>query len=59
MNWIEKTNYKTEMMKRRLTYNGKQVYIKKLKSKYAIVSYHKEGSIKQFKVDIKDLADIK
>lgn len=46
-------------MKRRLTYNGKQVYIKKLKSKYAIVSYHKEGSIKQFKVDIKDLADIK
>jgi hypothetical protein len=58
MNWIEKTNYNTEMMKRRLTYNGKQVYIKKLKSKYALVSHYKEGNIKQFKVNIKDLADL-
>tara|TARA_R100001440_G_scaffold75700_1_gene103658 strand:- start:11751 stop:11927 length:177 start_codon:yes stop_codon:yes gene_type:complete len=58
MNWTEKTNYKKEMMKRRLTYNGKQVYIKKLHSKYAIVSHNKEGNVKQFKVNIKDLADI-
>ena len=45
-------------MKRRLTYNGKQVYIKKLHSNYAIVSHNKEGNKKQFKVNIKDLADI-
>jgi len=59
MNWMTEKKLNEEMMKRRLTYNGKQVYIKKLDSKYAIVSHYKEGNVKQFKVNIKQLADIK
>lgn len=51
--------YIDEMMKRRLTYNGKRVYIKALDSKKALVSYTKEGNVGQFKVNIKDLADFK
>jgi hypothetical protein len=47
------------MMKRRLTYNGKRVYIKSLGTKRALVSYYKENDYKMFKVDVKDLADFK
>jgi len=56
---IEMTNFINQMMKRRLTYKGKRVYIKSLDTKKAIVSYTKEGAYKQFKVDIKDLVDFK
>lgn len=48
-----------ELMKRRLTYKGKQVFIKSLSSNYAIVSYNKDTSNKKFKVDVKHLADLK
>ena len=48
-----------DTMKRRLTYNGKRVYIKALDTKKAIVSYTKEGNTGQFKVDINKLADFK
>jgi hypothetical protein len=47
-----------EIMKRRLTYKGNKVYIKHLTSKYALVSHSKEGE-KKFKVNIKDLAELK
>lgn len=59
MDWMTKKKFKQEMLKRRLTYNGKRVYIKSLDSTKAIVSHFKEGNYKQFKVDIKDLADFK
>ena len=51
--------YIDEMMKRRLTYNGKRVYIKALDSRRALVSYTKEGNVGQFKVNVRDLADFK
>lgn len=53
------TKFINETMKRRLTYNGKRVYIKSLDTKKALVSYTKEGNYKQFKVNIKDLVDFK
>jgi hypothetical protein len=56
----EKTKrFINEIMKRRLTYNGKRVYIKSLGTKRALVSYYKENDYKMFKVDVKDLADFK
>ena len=48
-----------DTMKRRLTYNGKRVYIKFLDTKKAIVSYTKEGNKGQFKVDVKELVEFK
>tara|TARA_R110000803_G_scaffold103566_1_gene171709 strand:- start:18 stop:188 length:171 start_codon:yes stop_codon:yes gene_type:complete len=48
-----------EMLKRRLTYNDKRVYIKCLGSNIAIVSHHEENDYKQFKVNIKDLVEFK
>ncbi len=54
---MEKT--KKEMLKRRLTYNDKRVYIKSLGSNIAIVSHTEEGNYKQFKVNIEDLVDFK
>tara|TARA_R110002073_G_scaffold92078_1_gene216103 strand:- start:34 stop:204 length:171 start_codon:yes stop_codon:yes gene_type:complete len=54
---LEKTE--KEMLKRRLTYNNKRVYIKSLGSKIAIVSHTEEGNYKQFKVNIEDLAEFK
>ena len=45
-------------MKRRLTYNGNRVYIKSLTPKYALVSHSKDNKGK-FKVNVKDLAEIK
>ena len=59
MDWMKMKKFKNEMLKRRLTYNGKRVYIKSLDSDKAIVSFTKEGNYKQFKVNIKDLADFK
>lgn len=59
MDWIKKKKFKKEMLKRRLTYNGKRVYIKSLDSTKAIVSFTKEGNYKQFKVNIEDLVDFK
>jgi hypothetical protein len=56
MNWMN--NFDTGLMKRRLTYKGNRVYIKHLTSKYALVSHSKEGE-KKFKVNIKDLAELK
>ena len=53
------TKFINETMKRRLTYKGKRVYIKSLDTKKALVSYTKEGNYKQFKVNIKDLAEFK
>jgi len=53
--WMD--NFDTELMKRRLTYKGNRVYIKHLTNKYALVSYSNQA--KKFKVDIKDLADLK
>lgn len=47
-----------ELMKRRLTYNGNRVYIKSLTPKYALVSHNENGKGK-FKVNVKDLADLK
>lgn len=48
-----------EMLKRRLTYNNKRVFIKSLGSKLAIVSHIEEGNYKQFKVNIEDLVEFK
>jgi len=53
------TKFINDTMKRRLTYKGKRVYIKSLDTKKALVSYTKEGNYKQFKVNIKDLAEFK
>jgi len=47
-----------EIMKKRLSYNGKKIYIKSLSSKYALVSFNKEESKGMFKVDIKELVEI-
>ena len=47
-----------ELMKRRLTYNDRRVYIKSLTPKYALVSFEKEGRQKVFKVDIDHLVKI-
>jgi|TARA_R100000988_G_scaffold102726_2_gene79187 hypothetical protein len=49
----------TEIMKKRLSYNGKKIYIKSLTSTYALVSYSKETSKGKFKVDVKELVEIK
>ena len=45
-------------MKKRLTYNGKKIYIKYLTSHYAIVSHSKDEDKGKFKVNVKELADI-
>ena len=45
-------------MKKRLSYNGKKIYIKSLSSKYALVSFNKEEKKGMFKVDIKELVEI-
>ena len=47
-----------EIMKKRLSYNGKKIYIKSLSSKNALVSFNKEESKGVFKVDIKELVEI-
>ncbi len=47
-----------DLMKRRLTHNGKRVYIKSLTPNYALVSYNEEASEKLFKVDIDSLVKI-
>ncbi len=59
MEWMILEKTKKEMLKRRLTYNNKRVYIKSLSSKIAIVSHTEEGNFKQFKVNIEDLVDFK
>ena len=56
MNWMN--YFDNDIMKRRLTYKGNKVYIKHLTPKYALVSHSKEGD-KKFKVNIKDLAELK
>ena len=48
-----------DLMKRRLTYNGERVYIKKLTSKYALVSKDKKRERGLFKVNIDRLAKLK
>ena len=55
-NWT--SYFDEELMKRRLTYNGNRVYIKSLTPKYALVSHNENGKGK-FKVNVKDLADLK
>ena len=47
-----------DLMKRRLTYKGKRVYIKSLTADYALVSFLKEGKQKVFKVGIDSLVKI-
>ena len=47
-----------DLMKRRLTHNGKRVYIKSLTPNYALVSYKEEASEKLFKVDVDSLVKI-
>ena len=47
-----------DLMKRRLTHNGKRVYIKSLTPHYALVSYEKEGRVKVFKVNVDSLVKI-
>ena len=47
-----------DLMKRRLTHNGKRVYIKSLTPNYALVSYNEEASEKLFKVDVDSLVKI-
>jgi len=47
-----------DLMKRRLTHNGKRVYIKSLTPHYALVSYQKEGRVKVFKVNVDSLVKI-
>jgi len=47
-----------DLMKRRLTHNGKRVYIKTLTPNYAIVSYDKENKVGMFKVNVKSLVQI-
>jgi len=59
MEWMILEKTKKEMLKRRLTYNDKRVYIKSLDSKLAIVSHTEEGNYKQFKVNIEDLVEFK
>ena len=59
MDWMILEKTKKEMLKRRLTYNNKRVYIKSLDSKLAIVSHTEEGNYKQFKVNIEDLVEFK
>jgi len=59
MDWMTKKTFKEKMLKRRLTYNNKRVYIKSLSSKIAIVSHTEEGNHKQFKVNIEDLVEFK
>ena len=46
-------------MKKRLSYNGKKIYIKSLTSTYALVSYSKETSKGKFKVDVKELVELR
>ena len=48
-----------DLMKRRLTHNGKRVYIKSLTPTYALVSYNEEASEKLFKVKVKNIKTIK
>jgi hypothetical protein len=52
------TYFDNDIMKRRLTYKGNKVYIKYLTPKYALVSHRQEGD-RKFKVNTKDLADLK
>lgn len=59
MEWMKMKKFKDKMLKRRLTYNNKRVYIKSLDSKLAIVSHTEEGNYKQFKVNIEDLVEFK
>jgi|TARA_B100001059_G_C17816961_1_gene575866 hypothetical protein len=47
-----------DLMKRRLTHNGKRVYIKSLTPTYALVSYNEEASEKLFKVNVDSLVKI-
>lgn len=47
-----------DLMKRRLTHNGKRVYIKSLTPSYALVSYSEKVSEKLFKVDVDSLVKI-
>tara|TARA_R110000796_G_C14462754_1_gene424665 strand:- start:29 stop:220 length:192 start_codon:yes stop_codon:yes gene_type:complete len=47
-----------DLMKRRLTHNGKRIYIKTLTPDYAIVSYDKEHCVKMFKVEVDSLVKI-
>jgi|TARA_R100000482_G_scaffold111215_1_gene53548 hypothetical protein len=47
-----------DLMKRRLTHNGKRVYIKSLTPSYALVSYNEKVSEKLFKVDVDSLVKI-
>ena len=59
MNYLKILNgIDTEIMKKRLSYNGKKIYIKHLTSTYALVSYDKETSKGKFKVDVKELVEI-
>jgi hypothetical protein len=51
-------NINKEIMKKRLSYNGKKVYIKNLTTNYALVSFNKEERKGLFKVDIKNLVEI-
>ena len=59
MDWMTQKTFKEKILKRRLTYNNKRVYIKSLDSKLAIVSHTEEGNYKQFKVNIEDLVEFK
>lgn len=59
MDLMKVAKIEKEMLKRRLTYNDKRVYIKSLGSNIAIVSHHEENDYKQFKVNIKDLVEFK
>ena len=47
-----------DIMKKRLTYNGKKIYIKYLTSHYAIVSHSKDEDKGKFKVNVKEIAEI-
>jgi hypothetical protein len=59
MNILDQLNgINNEIMKKRLTYNGKKIYIKFLTSTYALVSHNKENGSKKFKVDVKELVEI-
>jgi len=46
-------------MKRRLTHNGKRVYIKSLNTSYALVSYKPKGFVKVFMMPLLELVKIK
>ena len=54
----ELNNVNEEIMKKRLSYNGKKIYIKNLTSNYALVSFSKQERKGLFKVDIKNLVEI-